>query len=97
MEVRQTETFKNWWNAIPERKTQFRIDARLRRLGLGHLGDSRYVGGGVLELRLDFGPGYRVYFHKRGEMIVFLLAGGTKSTQDRDIVKAKKLLRDLEI
>jgi putative addiction module killer protein len=84
-------------DSIPERKTQFRIGSRLRRLTLGHTGDSRSVGEGVLELRLDFGTGYRVYFHKRGEVIVLLLTGGTKSKQDRDIAKAKQPLHDWEV
>jgi putative addiction module killer protein len=97
LEVRQTETFRRWWNSIPERKTRFRIDARLRRLSLGHLGDSKSVGGGVWELRLNFGPGYRIYFYKLAAMIVVLLAGGTKSTQDRDMDKARRLLHDLEV
>ena len=73
-----------------------RIGARIDRLAFGNFGDSKSVGGGVSELRLDFGKGFRLYFTRRGEMLVVLLCGGDKSTQKRDIAKAKRLARELE-
>ena len=71
-----------------------RITARIRRLSLGNFGDVKPVGGGVSEMRVDYGPGYRVYFVQRGEMLVILLAGGDKSTQGRDIARARELARE---
>lgn len=73
-----------------------RIGARIDRLAFGNFGDVGSVGGGVSELRLDFGPGFRIYFARRGEMLVVLLCGGDKSTQRRDIAEAKRLARELE-
>ena len=70
-----------------------RIDMRIRRLSLGNPGDVRPIGSGVSELRIDYGPGYRVYFVQRGPMLIILLAGGDKRTQDRDIKKALELAR----
>lgn len=69
---------------------------RIRRLSLGNFGDVKPVGEGVSELRIDYGPGYRVYFHRRGEVLVLLLVGGTKKTQGSDIAKAKQLAREWE-
>ncbi len=71
------------------------IDARIRRLSLGNFGDVKPAGEGVSELRIDYGPGYRVYFTRRAQTLVILLAGGDKKTQDRDIKKALKLVREL--
>lgn len=73
-----------------------RIGARIDRLAFGHPGDVKQLGDGVSELRLDFGPGYRLYFVRRGEMLIVLLCGGDKSTQARDIAKAKRLARKLD-
>ena len=73
-----------------------RIDIRIRRLSLGNAGDVKPVGEGVSELRIDHGPGYRVYFMQRGELVILLLAGGDKSTQDKDIRKAKDLANDFQ-
>ena len=72
-----------------------RIEARIRRLSLGNFGDVRPVGEGVSEMRIDYGPGYRVYFVQRGAALVVLLAGGDKRTQDRDIETARALAREL--
>ena len=69
--------------------------ARLRRAGTGHLGDVRSVGNGVSELRIDTGPGYRLYFTRRGELMIVLLAGGDKSTQARDIRRAKAMVKEI--
>jgi len=77
------------------RQARARINARIRRLSLGNFGDVKPIGEGVSELRIDFGPGYRVYFVQRGQTLVVLLAGGDKRTQDRDIKKALKLAREL--
>lgn len=72
-----------------------RIDIRIRRLSLGNPGDVRPVGGGVSEMRIDYGPGYRVYFVRRGEAVIVLLAGGDKGSQSRDIRRARELAREL--
>jgi putative addiction module killer protein len=72
-----------------------RITARLRRLSLGNPGDVKSVGGGVSEMRIDHGPGYRVYFVRRGDLIVVLLCGGDKRTQDRDIARAIRLAQEI--
>ena len=82
------------WSARPGRRA--RIDIRIRRLSLGNAGDVKSVGDGVSELKIDHGPGYRVYFVQRGDVLIVLLAGGDKSTQDKDIKQAKALTRDLK-
>lgn len=93
--VRQTEVFASWFAGLDDRMTRARIDVRIRRLSLGLPGDARPVGEGVSELRMHFGPGYRVYFTEHGGELVILLAGGDKSTQARDIRVAKMLAREL--
>lgn len=93
IEVRQTETYARWHEGLRDRKARARIDIRIRRLSLGNPGDVKPVGEGVSELRIDYGPGYRVYFVKRGQALVILLAGGDKRTQDRDIKTAITLAR----
>lgn len=85
-----TVPFSEWFDSLDDTKTQQRIDARLARLRVGNLGDAKTVGDGVFELRLDFGPGYRIYFGQEGRTIVILLCGGDKSSQKRDIKKAKE-------
>jgi putative addiction module killer protein len=80
---------------VPDGRARARINARIRRLSIGNPGDAKSVGGGVLELRIDYGPGYRVYFVRRGEALVILVAGGNKRTQKHDIATAIKLARDL--
>jgi putative addiction module killer protein len=95
VEVRQTETFANWLAKLRDDRAQARINARIRRLSLGNPGDVKPLGGGVSEMRIDYGPGYRVYFVQRGEAIVILLAGGDKGTQDKDIATARALAREL--
>ena len=89
--VRQTERYAGWFAALRDQRAQARIIARIRRLELGNVGDAKTVGGGISELRIDYGPGYRVYFCKRGQAIVLLLIGGDKSTQQRDIAEARAL------
>ncbi len=80
--------FDEWFNSLRHIKAKYRIELRINRLELGNLGDYRSVGEGVCELKIDYGPGYRVYFGQIGTTIVLLLCGGDKSTQDRDIGKA---------
>jgi putative addiction module killer protein len=91
MEVRQTVAYAQWFNALRDRTARARIDVRIRRLQLGNKGDVKPVGAGVSELRIDYGPGYRVYFASRGKELVILLGGGDKRTQEADIKKALKL------
>jgi putative addiction module killer protein len=95
IEVRQTEAYASWFENLRDREARARINIRIRRLSLGNPGDVRPVGGGVSELRIDYGPGYRVYFAQRGPMLIILLAGGDKRTQHRDIKKARELARTL--
>lgn len=93
IEVRQTEAYASWFRQLRDDKARFRILVRIRRLSLGNFGDLKSVGDGVSELRIDYGPGYRVYLQQRGSLLVLLLAGGSKKTQSTDIIKAKKLVR----
>ena len=95
IEVRQTEIFARWLANLRDGQARARINTRIRRLSIGNPGDTRSVGGGVSELRIDYGPGYRVYFVCRSEALVVLVAGGDKRTQDHDIAMAIKLAREL--
>ena len=94
-EVRQTEIYADWFAALRDRAARVRIDIRIRRLSLGNSGKVAAVGEGVSELKVDFGPGYRIYFVQRGEQLIFLLAGGDKDSQAKDIKMALQLVRDL--
>ncbi|MGK7941609.1 MAG: type II toxin-antitoxin system RelE/ParE family toxin [Crocosphaera sp.] len=96
LEVRQTEIFANWFKRLRDRRAKARIQARIDRLEIGNFGDVSPVGEGVSELRIHYGPGYRVYFVQRGLLVVVLLCGGDKSSQNSDITKAKKLAKQLE-
>lgn len=91
---RERQPFADWVNALRDRRAQAAVDSRLRRIALGNLGDYKSVGEGVRELRLDIGPGYRVYFGRVGNTIILLLCGGDKSTQRKDIEKAKAYWAD---
>ncbi|WP_419932798.1 type II toxin-antitoxin system RelE/ParE family toxin [Candidatus Poriferisodalis sp.] len=91
VEVGQTDVYARWFAKLRDRQARLRIVARIRRLGLGHAGDVRSVGKGVSELRIDYGPGYRVYFTQRGQTLVVLLVGGDKDSQQRDIATAQEL------
>lgn len=96
IEVRQTDEYEKWFDSLRDRQAKARIDIRVRRLSLGNPGDARPVGEGVSELRIDYGPGYRVYFVQRANVLIVLLAGGDKRTQDQDISLAKQLARELQ-
>ena len=95
IEVRKTEHFAKWLDALRDLRGRARILARIERLATGHEGDVKPVGEGVSEMRIDHGPGYRVYFQQRGKSLVILLAGGDKSTQAADIRTAIRLARNL--
>jgi putative addiction module killer protein len=95
IEIRQTEVFATWFRALRDRQARARIQVRIDRLQLGLPGDVKPVSEGVSELRIDYGPGYRIYFTKRGREWIILLAGGDKRTQERDIKKAIQLAHDL--
>lgn len=88
--------FTEWLDSMRDRRARTTIKSRLDRVGQGNLGDCRSVGEGVFELRIDYGPGYRVYFGQIGLTIVLILCGGDKSTQEQDISKAKEYWRDYE-
>ena len=94
-ELRKTDVFARWLDRLRDIRARARVQARIERLAAGNAGDVRPVGEGVSELRIDYGPGYRVYFTKRGREVVILLAGGDKSTQTSDIKSALRLARNL--
>ncbi len=96
MEIRQTETYSDWFDSLIDKRAKARITIRIRRLSLGNPGDVKPVGYGVSELRIPYGPGYRVYYVQRGLVLIVLLCGGDKSTQSADIEKAKELASQLE-
>jgi putative addiction module killer protein len=95
LEVRQTDVFSAWFGGLPDRLARARITARIRRLSLGNPGDVKPVGSGVSEMRIDYGPGYRVYFVRRGAAVTVLLCGGDKRSQDRDIARALELAKEV--
>jgi putative addiction module killer protein len=90
-EVFRTSDFERWIASIRDRPTRARILTRVDRLSLGLFGDTKPVGGAVREMRLDFGPGYRIYFTHRGGRVILLICGGDKSTQKNDIARARKI------
>jgi putative addiction module killer protein len=94
-EIRKTETYAKWLDSLRDIHARARVLARVERLAGGNPGDVRPVGEGVSELRIDYGPGYRVYFTKHGRTVVILLAGGDKRTQPADIKTALRLARNL--
>jgi putative addiction module killer protein len=96
MEIRQTEVFSRWFDSLRDQQAKARITIRIRRLALGNPGDVKPIGNGVSELRIAYGPGYRVYYVQHGQVLVVLLCGGDKSTQAGDILKAKELASQLE-
>ena len=94
VEVRQTEVFTRWFRRLRDQEARDRIDVRVLRLSQGNAGDVRPVREGVSEMRINYGPGYRVYFTRRGGSVVILLAGGDKASQQRDINRAIELARN---
>lgn len=91
VEVIKTDTFEHWLAKLKDRRAKVRITARLDRLSLGNPGQVKPVGRGVSELKIDYGPGYRVYFLQHGSTMVVLLCGGDKSSQSKDITLAKSI------
>jgi putative addiction module killer protein len=89
VEIVRSTKFDEWLASLNDARGRARVLVRIDRLALGNPGDVRPVGGGICEMRIDFGPGYRVYFMQRGQVLIVLLAGGDKSTQARDIAKAQ--------
>lgn len=94
LEIIKSTTFDAWLSSLSDRQGRARITARIDRLALGNPGDVMPVGSGISEMRIDFGPGYRVYYVQRGPVVVVLLCGGDKSTQARDIKRAIAILKD---
>lgn len=94
-EIHTTEIFNKWLKNIKDKITHFRIDARLTRLTEGNFGDAKSVSNNLFELRFTFGGGIRIYYTIQGERIILLLHGGNKSTQSKDIEKAKKIIEEL--
>jgi putative addiction module killer protein len=95
IEIRQTETYSQWFKNLRDSQARARIDIRIRRLSLGNPNDVKPVGQGVSELRINYGAGYRVYFIQQGNSLIILLAGGDKKTQNKDIQTALELARNL--
>ncbi|MDA8165785.1 MAG: type II toxin-antitoxin system RelE/ParE family toxin [Desulfobacteraceae bacterium] len=93
-EIIKSETFERWLLGLKDRMARARVQARIDRLAAGNPGDAKPVREGIRELRIDYGPGYRVYFIKRGPLVIVLLAGGDKRTQDADIDRAIALAKE---
>ena len=91
IELLKSSTFDKWLSGLKDRRAAVRVQIRIDRLACGNAGDVKSVGDGVSEMRIDYGPGYRVYFTRRGPVVVVLLCGGDKSTQDADIKAAKRI------
>jgi putative addiction module killer protein len=94
-EVQKTVEFDNWLTALRDQRAVAKIVSRIERLGLGNAGDVKPVGEGISEMRLSFGPGYRIYYKQTGKTIVLILCGGDKSSQDDDIKRAKQIAAQL--
>ncbi len=95
IEVRETEAYADWFASLRDLQARARVLVRIRRLSLGNAGDIKAVGEGVSELRIDYGPGYRVYFVRRGALLIVLLGGGDKRSQRRDIAAALELAKEV--
>ena len=95
MEIRATETYARWFRRLRDRRARTRITNRILRLAEGNPGDVAPVGEGVSELRINYGPGYRVYYVQRGRRLIILLAGGDKDTQPQDVANARRLAREV--
>ena len=95
VEVHQADEFAKWLGGLRDGKARLRIAARIRRMELGNPGDTKAVGEGVREMRIPYGPGYRIYFTRVGSTVVLLLCGGDKSSQRRDIAKAQQMAKEI--
>lgn len=95
--IRMTEEFQHWLDGLTDRRAQARIAARLRHAETGNLGDWKPVGKDISEMRVDTGPGYRLYFTRRRKILIIMLAGGDKSSQQRDIKRAQRIASELEL
>ena len=95
IDVRETGTFSQWLSGLRDARAKAEVARRVRRLALGNPGDVKPVGGGVSELRIHYGPGYRVYFVQHGSLLIILLCGGDKSSQAKDIASALKLAKEI--
>ncbi len=96
MRIRTTELYRDWINDLKDRAARARIQVRVDRLAHGNPGQHRNLAGGISELKIDVGPGYRVYYTQRGDELIILLVGGDKSSQQRDIALAQDLVRNLQ-
>lgn len=96
IEIRETDEFSTWFAELKDRRARTKITARIRRLAHGNAGDVAPVGQGISEMRIHFGPGYRVYYLRRGDVLVILLCAGTKKSQAKDIERAKVLAKEQE-
>ena len=95
-EIKSTKTFSHWLMKLKDFKGRIAVARRIERMEHGNFGDVKSIGASISELRIQTGPGYRVYFTKREEQIIILLVGGDKSTQSKDIEKAKKMLKEID-
>lgn len=96
MRIRTTEAYRDWINDLKDRVARARIQVRVDRLAHGNPGQHRHLTSGISELKIDVGPGYRVYYTQRGDELIILLVGGDKSTQQNDIAQAQELARNLQ-
>ncbi|UTD27878.1 addiction module antitoxin RelB [Bradyrhizobium sp. WD16] len=96
IDVRETPDFTNWLAGLSDQRARLQIVRRISRVAAGNFGDAKSVGGAVSELRIDHGPGYRLYYTRRGKAVVILLCGGDKRTQSKDIRKAQEIAETLE-
>ena len=96
-EIREADEYKAWYAKLKDKRAKIRIDIRIKRLALGNPGDVEPIGEGCSEMKINYGPGYRVYFKDTGKEIIILLCGGDKSTQSKDIEQAKKIWRNMEV
>ena len=96
IEIRKTDQFSKWLDGLRDLRARARVQVRIERLAAGNPGDAKSVGEGVSELRIDYGPGYRVYFTKRGQQLIILLAGGDKGSQTKDVETALRLANELD-
>jgi putative addiction module killer protein len=94
VEIAKSATFDRWLRKLKDRRAAARVLVRIDRLAAGNPGDVRPIGSGISELRIDYGPGYRVYYLKDGDQLILLLCGGDKSSQDKDIKEAHRIVED---